>query len=164
METFLTSLHNELQILLETRALLLLAIAAFCGSLIGLEREYAGKDAGLRTNLFISAGSCLFTLASIFAWRYVAGGVPIGDPGRIAAQIVTGVSFLGAGAIIRSGTRTKGLTTAAITWISASIGLVIGLGFPLLGCIVAVSVATITRLFGNIEKRFFPPPPPDNPS
>ena len=145
---------NEWQILSDSRALLLLGVSAICGAMVGLEREHAAKPAGLRTNIMICVGSTLFTLASIYSWRHLAGASPTVDPGRIAAQIVSGVGFIGAGVILRTGLHISGITTASTIWLVAAIGMVIGLGFPLLGLLVAVS-ATITLFFlGGIEHHF----------
>jgi putative Mg2+ transporter-C (MgtC) family protein len=96
--------------------------AFLCGGIIGFEREFSHKPAGLRTNLLICTGSTLFTIASLT----IAG--ERGDPGRIAAQIVTGVGFLGAGTIIQSRGNVLGLTSAATIWVVAAIGVWIGLG------------------------------------
>ena len=94
-------------------------VAIVCGGLVGVEREWRRKPAGLRTNLLIAIGSALFTHAS----------VSFGDSGRIAAQIVTGVGFIGAGAIMRVGSDAiHGLTTAATVWVVASLGMLAGMG------------------------------------
>jgi len=99
-----------------------LALAVVVGGLIGAEREYHDKSAGFRTMIFICVGSTLFTIISIRM------GAPYNDPARIAAQIVSGVGFLGAGAILREGNRLIGLTTAATIWIMAALGMGIGSG------------------------------------
>jgi putative Mg2+ transporter-C (MgtC) family protein len=99
-----------------------LLLAAALGAAIGLEREYWRKPAGLRTNILIAVGSALFTTVSI---AMAAHG---GTPDRIAAQVVTGVGFLGGGAILRSGIRVKGMTTAATIWVNAAIGMAAGAG------------------------------------
>ena len=95
-----------------------MVLAILLGGLIGLEREMKGRTAGLRTHMLVCVGSTLFTLVSVHLSR--------GDPGRIAAQIVTGVGVLGAGAIIREGMNIRGLTTAASIWTTAAIGLALG--------------------------------------
>jgi len=106
---------------------LLLAIA--CGAAIGLERELGDKPAGLRTNMLICVGSTLITMVSLHvALTYSSPQINIADPGRIAAQIVSGVGFLGAGAIIQSRGAVHGLTTAATIWVMAGVGLAIGTG------------------------------------
>ena len=105
-----------------------LSAAAILGGLIGLERELHGKVAGLRTHALVALGSALFMIVSIHVFELYHDVAPI-DPGRIGAQVVTGVGFLGAGAIIRSSTGIKGLTTAAGIWTAAAIGLAAGVGY-----------------------------------
>jgi putative Mg2+ transporter-C (MgtC) family protein len=99
-----------------------LATAIVLGAAVGLERELRGKAAGLRTNVLICVGSTLFTWLSI----EIAG--PYGDPGRIAAQIVTGVGFIGAGTILHARGHISGLTSAATIWLVAAIGVAVGAG------------------------------------
>jgi putative Mg2+ transporter-C (MgtC) family protein len=102
-------------------------VAAGLGGAIGLERELREREAGFRTHLLVSVGSCLFTLVSAYGFReFAAASV---DPTRIAAQIVTGIGFLGAGAIIRQGFSVRGLTTAATLWVFAAIGMASGAGY-----------------------------------
>ena len=109
-----------------------LLVAAALGGAIGIERELRERDAGFRTHLLVSVGAALFTLISAYAWTDFefgrANGVTF-DPTRIAAQIVTGIGFLGAGAIIRHGLSVRGLTTAATLWIVAAVGMACGAGF-----------------------------------
>jgi putative Mg2+ transporter-C (MgtC) family protein len=107
-------------------------LAAVLGGAIGAEREIREREAGLRTHLLVSVGAALFTLVSAYAWSDFAfsarSGVTL-DPTRISAQIVTGIGFLGAGAIIRQGLSIRGLTTAATLWVVAAIGLASGAGY-----------------------------------
>jgi putative Mg2+ transporter-C (MgtC) family protein len=105
-----------------------LLLAAALGGIVGFEREVSGKPAGLRTNLLICVGSALFTELSVQITRFseASGPGPRPDPGRIAAQIVTGIGFLGAGTILRSHGRITGLTTAATIWVVAAIGVAVG--------------------------------------
>ncbi len=107
-------------------SLRLLAAALF-GALIGLEREYHGHQAGMRTHMLVCLGSGLFTVLSIYGFG-PATGSSAGDPSRVAAQIVTGIGFLGAGAIVKYGTNVRGLTTAASLWVVASVGVAAGTG------------------------------------
>jgi putative Mg2+ transporter-C (MgtC) family protein len=102
-----------------------IAIAALLGGIIGLEREWTGHSAGLRTNILVAVGSCLFTALSIegFPLRGAAQ-----DTARIAAQIVTGIGFLGGGALIQTRSHVRGLTTAATIWMIAAIGMAVGTG------------------------------------
>src|SRR5690242_3089783 len=104
--------------------LLRLTVAAGLGGAIGLERELRERQAGLRTHLVVCVGSALFTLVSAYAFTS-----PRVDPTRIAAQIVSGIGFLGAGAIIRQGLSVRGLTTAATLWLVAAIGMASGAGY-----------------------------------
>jgi putative Mg2+ transporter-C (MgtC) family protein len=122
---------------------LLLAILA--GGLVGMERERRDRAAGLRTHILVCLGSTLITLVSI----YIA---PVGDPARIAAQIVSGIGFLGAGTIFRSGSGISGLTTAAGLWVIAGIGMGIGAGGRLL--MVAMLTAILVFIV-NKWVRFF---------
>lgn len=107
-----------------------LAVAAALGGVIGLDRELRDHDAGLRTHALVALGACLFTIVSAYGWSEwaQAGGVFRVDPGRVAAQVVTGVGFLGAGAIIVRGASVRGLTTAAAVWLVAAIGVAVAIG------------------------------------
>ena len=110
-------------------ALLRLSLAAVLGGAIGVERELREREAGLRTHLLVSLGSALFTIVSAYGFHeFVKSGQTV-DPTRIAAQIVTGIGFLGAGAIIRQGLSVRGLTTAATLWVVAAVGLASGAGY-----------------------------------
>jgi putative Mg2+ transporter-C (MgtC) family protein len=106
-----------------------LGIAAGLGAAVGIERELREREAGIRTHLLVSLGSGLFTIVSAYGFSefYTEGSVV--DPTRIAAQIVTGIGFLGAGAIIREGLSVRGLTTAGSLWIVAAIGMAAGAGY-----------------------------------
>ena len=113
-------------------SLLRLALAAILGGLIGVERELREREAGLRTHLLVSLGSALFTIVSAYGFHaFLESGQSVvrADPTRIAAQIVTGIGFLGAGAIIRQGLSVRGLTTAATLWVVAAVGLACGAGY-----------------------------------
>jgi len=103
-----------------------LLAAAALGAGLGLERELHGHPAGMRTHMLVSLGSAIFTVLSIYGFQ-VAGAAPA-DPSRIAAQIVTGIGFLGAGAIVKFGPNIRGLTTAGSLWVVASIGIAAGAG------------------------------------
>jgi putative Mg2+ transporter-C (MgtC) family protein len=113
-------------------ALLRLALAAALGAAVGIERELREREAGLRTHLLVALGSALFTIVSAYGFHaFLSSGANVvrADPTRIAAQIVTGIGFLGAGAIIRQGLSVRGLTTAATLWVVAAIGLAVGAGY-----------------------------------
>ena len=124
--------------------LLRLAISAGLGGAIGFERELRERQAGLRTHLVVCVGSALFTLVSAYGFEdfFTATGTRI-DPTRIAAQIVSGIGFLGAGAIIRQGLSVRGLTTAATLWLVAAIGMAAGAGYYS-GALIATIGALLT--------------------
>ena len=109
-----------------------LTLAAALGATIGFERELREREAGLRTHLLVCLGSALFTIISAYGFHefLTSGGAVVRtDPTRIAAQIVTGIGFLGAGAIIRDGMSVRGLTTAATLWVVAAVGMACGAGY-----------------------------------
>jgi putative Mg2+ transporter-C (MgtC) family protein len=124
-------------------------VALILGMAIGLEREYRRHPAGLRTMAMVSVGSCLFTLlGTIVDGRSV-------DPTRIAAQVVTGIGFLGAGAILRQGVTVHGLTTAASIWVVAAIGMAVGFGFYILPTICALMVVIALAAIKPLEHKLF---------
>jgi putative Mg2+ transporter-C (MgtC) family protein len=107
-------------------------LAAVLGGAIGLERELREREAGLRTHMLVAVGAALFTMVSAYAWsdwQFSNREGLVFDPTRIAAQVVTGIGFLGAGAIIRQGLSVRGLTTAATLWVVAAIGMASGVGY-----------------------------------
>ncbi|HSQ34864.1 MAG TPA: MgtC/SapB family protein [Candidatus Binatia bacterium] len=118
-------------------------LAAMLGGIIGMERELAHKEAGLRTNILIAIGS---TLLTILSFRIAAMG-PGADPARLTAQIVSGIGFLGAGAIIQARFAVHGLTTAATIWTVAAIGIAVGSGFYLLAFTVTIFVVIVLTVF-----------------
>lgn len=115
-----------------------LITAAILGGLVGLEREVSGHSAGFRTNILISLGACLFTILSLHGFPVSEGSPGPQDPARVAAQIVSGVGFLGAGALLQTGNKVKGLTTAASVWLVAAIGMAVGTGALVLGIFTTV--------------------------
>ncbi|WP_080844316.1 MgtC/SapB family protein [Cytobacillus gottheilii] len=146
---------------LETEILIKLGISAFLGLVIGLERELKRKPVGLKTSLVISIVSCLLTIVSIESAYVFTGNDQINitmDPLRLAAQIVSGIGFLGAGVILRRGNDTiSGLTTAAIIWGAAGIGIAVGAGFYLEAAagaaLLIISVEVIPFILGLIGPR-----------
>jgi putative Mg2+ transporter-C (MgtC) family protein len=124
--------------------------AVVCGALIGLEREWHKKPAGFRTNILICLGAAIYMCVGLLL---VHAGGEQGDPSRIAAQVVTGIGFLGAGSIIQAGGRITGLTTAATIWVVAGIGLVAGAGFPLLALLATGMVMLTLVVLGLFEDR-----------
>src|SRR6185436_16402326 len=128
-----------------------LCLAGLLGGLVGLEREMHSQPAGLRTHMIVSLGACLLMLVSI----HMAELSPSkSDPGRIAAQVVAGVGFLGAGAIMRSGLSVRGLTTAACLWTVAAIGLSVGCGFWRAALVTTFLTLVATVVFQKFERRF----------
>jgi putative Mg2+ transporter-C (MgtC) family protein len=128
-----------------------LGLAALLGGLVGLEREMHSQPAGLRTHMIVALGSCLLMLVSI---HMADIGPNKSDPGRIAAQVVAGVGFLGAGAIMRSGLSVRGLTTAACLWTVAAIGLAVGSNYWRAALVTTLLVLIATAVFQKIERRF----------
>jgi len=132
-----------------------LLLSAVLGGLIGLEREIHGRPAGFRTHLLVSLGACVFTVTSFYFYR-VYGGPGVVDPSRVAAQVVTGIGFLGAGAIIREKASIHGLTTAACLWVASAIGVACGAGLYGLSSIVTilaiVSLLLLKKVEGNLTR------------
>ncbi|HEY2938376.1 MAG TPA: MgtC/SapB family protein [Gaiellaceae bacterium] len=144
-------------------ALLRLAVAAGLGGAVGLERELREREAGFRTHMLVAVGSALFTIAGAYGFRdfLVSGGnIVRTDPTRIAAQVVTGIGFLGAGAIIRQGLSVRGLTTAATLWVVAAIGLTVGAGYywaaVFTTVIALVSLGPLRIVAHRVVSRFRP--------
>jgi putative Mg2+ transporter-C (MgtC) family protein len=125
-----------------------LLLAAGLGSALGLEREYRQKPAGLRTNILIAVGSALFTILSLEVTRNV------GDPSRVAGQIVTGIGFLGGGAIMRNRNTVHGMTTAATIWVNAAIGIGAGMGQYSLATFTAALTLVVLVVLPPIEMYF----------
>ncbi len=141
----------------ETVMIIRLLLASLLGAIIGLERELHGRPAGFRTHLLVSLGSCLFVVTSIEFYRLFgnfSGSGPVGvDPARIAAQVVSGIGFLGAGAIIREKASVRGLTTAACLWVAAAIGVACGVGlFTIASVVTVISLASLLFL-KKIEQK-----------
>ncbi|MCU0360345.1 MAG: MgtC/SapB family protein [Bacteroidia bacterium] len=122
-----------------------LLVSTVLGALIGAEREYKGRNIGFRTIILITLGSTLFTILSAIAGDQ-------NDPARIAANIVTGVGFLGAGAIFREGASVKGMTTASLIWISAAIGMACGFGQYEFAFLVTATVLFVLLGFASVQK------------
>jgi putative Mg2+ transporter-C (MgtC) family protein len=144
-------------------SLLRLALAATLGGLIGIERELREREAGLRTHLLVALGSALFTIVGAYGFHaFLASGQSVvrADPTRIAAQIVTGIGFLGAGAIIRQGLSVRGLTTAATLWVVAAVGLAAGAGYysaaVFTTALVLIALYPLRIIAYRILRRFRP--------
>lgn len=131
--------------------------AAVLGGLVGLERERAGQPAGLRTHIILVIGAALAMVLSINLAMQFRPSVPNGDPARLAAQVISGIGFLGAGAILRYGTSIKGLTTATSLWTLAIVGMAVGAGYYLVGAGVTVFLLLVLYGLNWIEHRFIKP-------
>ncbi len=132
-----------------------IALSFLLGGLIGLEREWHRQSAGLRTHIVIALGATILTLLSIYipqTFTHFQGG----DPSRIAAQVVSGIGFLGGGAIFRYGTNVRGLTTAASIWVVAGIGMVVGAGMYIAALVGTAFVLFALFVMVPFEKRMFP--------
>ncbi len=135
-------------------ALFRLFLALLLGGAIGIEREMRNQPAGFRTHAILAVGSALIMMISyLTAARYGTSGATPGDPTRIAAQIVSGIGFLGAGAILRMGPSVKGLTTAASLWATAGVGMACGGGFYKEAVIATALILLTLFLLGKAEKR-----------
>jgi putative Mg2+ transporter-C (MgtC) family protein len=133
--------------------LLKLVLAVVLGGVIGLERELAGKPAGLRTNILICIGAALLTDVSIELARGKHPGTQLGDPSRLAAQIVSGIGFIGAGTIMQARGTVTGLTSAATIWVVAAIGITIGAGMYLEATGAGLLVAIVLAGLGTLEHK-----------
>ncbi len=132
--------------------LLKLVLSVLLGGAIGLERQISGKPAGLRTNILICLGSALLMDLSLQI-GVVDGQARVGDPARIAAQIVSGIGFMGAGTIMQARGAVVGLTTAATIWVVAAIGMTVGAGHYIEATGAAVIVGTVLAGLGSVEHR-----------
>lgn len=133
-----------------------LLISLFIGSVIGFERTYNGRPAGLRTHTLVCMSSCLLMLFSVFQWDLLKDApfeIIRVDPSRMAQGIMTGIGFLGAGVIMKERFTIRGLTTAASIWITASIGIIMGLGFYFPAAITAVLTLIVLSFFGWFERK-----------
>lgn len=134
------------------------------GFLLGLERELTNKTAGLRTHILVCLGACVFTIISIYGFPTFAGGdnvvvensTGIRDTGRVAAQVVSGIGFIGAGAVLRNGPMIIGLTTAATLWLSAAIGMTCGVGLYGLATLTTLSSVAVLTLIRILERKLLP--------
>ncbi len=130
-----------------------LALAFVLSSLIGLEREWRQKSAGLRTHTLVGVGAALFLIVSKYGFSDVLGPRVVLDPSRVAAQIVTGIGFIGGGLIFVRGDAVRGLTTAAIVWVTAAIGMACGAGLPLLALGVTAAHFIVVFVYPGLAAR-----------
>lgn len=126
----------------ENNDLISIGVALLAGSLVGLEREYKNKSAGFRTIVLICLGATVFTVASRFG---------VGSDDRIAANIITGIGFIGAGVIFKDKFSVMGLTTAAVIWVVAGIGMLAGIGYYGLSVVIAIITVIVLSLFSRVE-------------
>jgi putative Mg2+ transporter-C (MgtC) family protein len=132
-------------------------LAIVLGGLIGMERTFHGRAAGFRTHALVCLGSALLMMAAVFQGRWMTVAEAIGtitsDPTRTAQGIMTGIGFLGAGVIFKEGLTVRGLTTAASIWVTAAIGIVVGIGFYFVAVLGAVAALVVLALFLALERR-----------
>src|SRR6476660_3780495 len=130
--------------------------ALLIGGMIGLERTFHGRPAGFRTHSLVSVASALLMLVTVYQSDWMTA-TPLDairtDPTRMAQGIMTGIGFLGAGVIFKEGLTVRGLTTAASIWVTAAIGILVGIGFWFAAIVGAVAVLTVLALFRYIETR-----------
>ncbi|WGL61067.1 MgtC/SapB family protein [Pigmentibacter sp. JX0631] len=131
-------------------------VALIIGTLVGAEREYRGKLAGIKTNALICAASAIFTAVSLMMSDYgSANSIPTADVTRIVAQIVSGIGFIGAGAIFKSSSKVQGLTTAAVIWTVSALGILVGYGIFLSTIVITISLILFLSFIAYVEKKFF---------
>ena len=134
-----------------------LVLAGVLAGAIGLERERRDQEAGLRTHILVAGGSCLFMIVGVYGWADFTLSQRVGavvDPSRVASYVVAGIGFLGGGAIIKYGANIKGLTTAASVWVTAAIGVAVGIGMYGLAVVTAVLVLLILWPLRQLADRF----------
>ncbi len=138
----------------ETQIILRVLVGAVLGAAVGLERERQDQPAGLRTHMILVIGATLAMVLSVnVGYLYARPGTP-SDPARLAAQVISGIGFLGAGAILRYGFTVKGLTTATSLWTMAIVGMTVGAGYYLIGVVTTVLMLVVLALLNVLENRF----------
>jgi len=138
----------------ETQFIIRILVAAALGAVVGLERERQDQPAGLRTHIILVIGAAMaMVLSANLGYLFARPGLPA-DPARLAAQVISGIGFLGAGAILRYGFTVKGLTTATSLWTMAIVGLTVGAGYYLVAVIATALILVVLVLLNVIEKRF----------
>jgi len=138
----------------ETQFIIRILVAAALGAVVGLERERLNQPAGLRTHIILVIGATMaMVLSANLGYLFARPGTPA-DPARLAAQVISGIGFLGAGAILRYGFTVKGLTTATSLWTMAIVGLTVGAGYYLVAVIATALILVVLVLLNVIEKRF----------
>lgn len=139
--------------MIELQPFLQVVLAAFLGALIGLEREFQKREAGLRTFSLVSLGSCLFTVIAVHLSTYSDLTI---DPARVIQAVAIGIGFIGSGLIIYHKLQIEGLTTAAALWAAAAIGIGVGLGLYVLTILGTILIIIILAGLKLIEQKFFP--------
>ena len=138
----------------ETQFIIRILVASALGAVVGLERERLNQPAGLRTHIILVIGAAMAMVLSVnLGYLFARPGLPA-DPARLAAQVISGIGFLGAGAILRCGFTVKGLTTATSLWTMAIVGLTVGAGYYLVAVIATALILVVLVLLNVIEKRF----------
>ena len=143
-------------LVIDTNIIISLFLSIILGFTLGLEREITNKIAGLRTHMLVCIGACVFTILSIHAFPLAAGSdnpASFGDPARIAAQIITGIGFIGAGTVLKQGATISGLTTAATLWVAAAIGMTCGCEYYSLAVLVTILTVIILVLIRIFERE-----------
>ena len=132
-----------------------ISLAVVLACIPGIERELTGKFAGLRTHILVCVGACVFTLLSVYGFKMPFSTEIIGtnDPARIAAQVITGIGFIGAGTVMRHGTSVSGITTAATLWTCAAIGMSCGCGEYLIACLASFATLFVLISIRRLEKN-----------
>lgn len=138
--------------LTDSQVIIRLVLSVFLSGFIGLERQLHRRNAGLRTHILVSLGSCLIMLTSLYVFDIYNTKVPL-DPTRIAAGVITGIGFLGAGTIIQDREGVRGLTTAASLWVVSGIGLATGVGFYTAGIFTTILTLIVLLVLRQIEAR-----------
>lgn len=152
--TFFTMLNGAFTVVQQLELLLRLMVATFCGAAIGFERTKRLKEAGLRTHCVVACGAALLMIVSKYCFAdltLVDMGSRGVDPARIAAQVVSGIGFLGAGMIFRNGISVKGLTTAAGIWATAAVGMCVGSGLYFIGLFAALLIVLIQTILHRLN-------------
>ena len=139
---------------LEWDLALRIVLSGILGAVIGYERQARHKAAGLRTHMLVSMGSCLIMILS-YKIYYMVEGHTNADPARLAAQVVSGIGFLGAGSIMKDGLNVRGLTTAASLWVVSAVGLTVGAGFYEGAIFVTVMILVVLGILTKIEYRTY---------
>jgi len=151
---------DDLGLILTTNNLIKIMVSIFLGALIGLEREYHGRPAGLRTHILVSLAATLLIIGSHYLPSIIADtafkGNYVIDPARMAAGIITGIGFLGAGVVLKTKDYIRGVTTAACIWFSASVGVIVGMGLLLLSTISTIIALVILVLLARLETTIYP--------